>query len=392
MALAVPLHDPRFYVADPAPTYRRLRHEAPVYWHAERGWWAVSRYEDVRWMSIHPETFSSAGGIMIPEEGQEVTPDQIDSIVFMDPPRHRRLRALIKRSFMPSRLRRLEPRIREIVRETVGRLEPGPLDFADQVASELPTITIAEMLGAPHRDWPRLRSWTDAMIGFLDPGASMDAPRAHQEVHGYLTALIDERRKRPSDDLVSVLTQASIDGVGLTEHELYSFCWLLLVAGNETVRNLSSLGTLALLHHPDQLRRLVEEPSLVPRAVEEMLRWCGVVTHMVRTATRDVEIRDQTVRSGQKIVMLYGAANRDEEVFGGDAERFDIARHPNPHLTFGFGEHICVGAHLARLQARALFEELIPLLPRLEPAGEVERVLATMVPGVRHMPLTLRPA
>jgi cytochrome P450 len=388
MAYAVPLHVSDFYVGDPAPYYRRLRNEAPVYWNEERGWWALTKWHDIRFVSVHPELFCSSQGIMIPEEGNEQTQRQTDSLIFTDPPRHRRLRAVVKRSFMPVNLRRLEPRIRALVADVVGRLEAGAvLDFAKEVAGPLPTIVIAEMLGAPVEDWPRFRLWTDAVIGFLDPAEPMTAPEAHVAMHAYLTELIDARRRAPADDLTSELVRSTVDGAPLSESELYSFLWLLLVAGNETVRNLIALGTLALLDHPEQLARLTKEPALVPAAVEEMLRWCGVVTYMARTATQDVDIRGTKIRAGQMVMLLYAAANRDEETFGTDAEAFDVARHPNPHLTFGFGEHICLGANLARLQARLLFEELLPWLPRLELAGDVTRVMATMVPGVRHLPI-----
>ena len=196
-------------------------------------------------------------------------------------------------------------------------------------------------------------------------------------------------RKRRGDDLISILLDAEVDGTRLTTDEIYGFCWLLLTAGNETTRNLISLGTHALLRHPDQLRRFVEEPGIVVPAVEEMLRWCNPVTHMLRTATRDVEIRGRIIRKGQHVVLLYGAANRDEEVFGPDAERFDIGRHPNPHVAFGVGEHICIGAALARLEACVLFEGLRPWLTRMELAGEISRVRATMTPGIRRMPVRL---
>ena len=386
--LAIPLHDPAFYTGDPAPDYRRLRREAPVYWHAERGWWALSKWNDIRRVSIQPELFCSSEGIMIPEEGNDQTQRQVDSLIFTDPPRHRKLRSLLKRSFMPANLRRLEPRIRELVSDLVAHLEPGMrLDFAEEIAGPLPTIVIAEILGAPTEDWPRFRLWTDAVIGFLDPDEEMTAPQAHGEMHAYLTELIEARRRVPREDLTSALVRAEIDGQKLSDSELYSFCWLLLVAGNETVRNLAALGAGALLEHPSQLREVVDRPDLVPGAVEEMLRWCGVVTHMVRTATRDVEVRGTRIAAGQKLVMLYSAANRDEEIFGDDAEEFLVARDPNPHLTFGFGEHICLGANLARLQARLLFEALLPVLPGMELTGEVTRVLATMVPGVRNMPV-----
>ncbi|MBW1884399.1 MAG: cytochrome P450 [Deltaproteobacteria bacterium] len=391
VSLEVPLHDPDFYLGDPNPAYRRLRQEAPVYRHEQRGWWALSRYEDIRWVSINPEIFSSAQGIMIPEGGHEVTPEQIDSLIFTDPPRHRKLRNLIKASFMPSSLRKLEPRLRQIAGEIVYGFEEGRVfDYTDRVAAPMPTLVVAQLLGTPAEDWDQFRRWSDAIIGFLDPEEEMDPAEAHAAMHVYLTELIAARRREPRDDLTSVLVRAEIDGASLTDHELYSFCWLLVVAGNETIRNLVSLGTLALIRHPEQLRALQDRPELIPRAVEEMLRWCGSVTHMARTVTRDVELRGQKLRAGEKVVMLYAAANRDEQVFGDDAEEFVVTRHPNPHLTFGFGEHACLGANMARLQVRTLFAALLPWLPRLELAGEVARVRATMVPGVSRMPVRIR--
>jgi cytochrome P450 len=389
--MQVPLHDPGFYIGDPSPTYKRMRAEAPVYWNEERGLWALTKWADIRRVSIQPELFCSSQGVMIPEAKNDQTQRQVDSLIFTDPPRHRKLRGLVKGSFMPSLVRRLAPRIRTLVGQLVDEIVEGTtFDFAERVAGPLPTIIIAEMLGAPADDWPRFRLWTDAVIGFLDSDERLSPAEAHGAMHAYLTELIEARRRTPQDDLTSALVHAEIDGEQLTDSELYSFCWLLLVAGNETVRNLVALGTLALLEHPEQRRRLLASADLVPRAVEEMLRWCGVVTYMARTATRDVEIRGNRIRSGDMLMLLYAAANRDEEVFGSNAEVFDVSRHPNPHLTFGFGEHICLGANLARLQARLLFEALLPKLPKLELAGEVTRVRATMVPGVRRMPVRMR--
>jgi cytochrome P450 len=207
---------------------------------------------------------------------------------------------------------------------------------------------------------------------------------AHAGIREYFARVLALRRREPRDDLVSLLIAG-----GLDDAEIQSFCWLLLVAGNETTRNLLALGTLALADHPAQLARLRADPQLLPRAIEEMLRWCSPVTHMARTATRDVELRGRKIRAGQCVVMLYGAANRDAEIFGPDAERFEIARHPNPHLAFGSGEHFCLGAGLARLEARVFFEELLARFERIERAGPVQRMRAAMTPAVEHMPLRL---
>jgi cytochrome P450 len=203
----------------------------------------------------------------------------------------------------------------------------------------------------------------------------------------YFQKLIAQRRVEARDDLLSVLAGAEIDGVRLTDEDLLNFAFLLLVAGNETTRNLIALGTLALIAHPDQCRLLVEDSSLIPGAVEEMLRWNSPVTHMARTATADVEIRGQRVAEGDTVVMLYGSANRDEDIFG--SEEFRVTRHPNPHIAFGCGEHSCVGAQLARLEASVMFDELLRRFPRLELVGEVDRMRATMVPGVKRMPVRL---
>jgi cytochrome P450 len=387
MGLRVPLHDPDFYRADPYPAYQRLRREAPVYWHEECGWWALAKYEDVRFVSIHPELFTSTQGVMIPDEGA-MTPTRQDLMIFTDPPRHRKLRAVMKTRFTPGQVAKVEPRIREIAREVVAGIPRGSvIDFAEEVAAPLPTVVIAELIGAPSEDWESFRAWSDAVIGFDDPDTPLTQEEALLALHEYFTRLIEARRLEPRDDVLSSLLTSELNGEKLSSEDVYNFCWLLLIAGNETTRNLIALGTRTLLAHPDQLQKLVETPSLIASAVEEMLRWCNPVSHMLRTATQDVAIRGQTIRQGQQVVMLYGSANRDEEIFGPDAEAFDIARQPNPHIQFGFGEHICIGAALARLEARVMFEELVPALASATLAGEVTRVRATMVPGVRYMPV-----
>jgi cytochrome P450 len=384
-----PLHDPDFYLGDPFPAYRWLRRHAPVYWHEACGWWALSRYEDVRFVSSRPDLFTSTRGIMIPESGG-VSPDQLGLLIFKDPPLHRSLRKLVVDSFTPAKVAALEPRLREIARGLAARLrEGGDLDFAEEIAAPLPTLVIAELIGAPSEDWPRFRIWSDAVIGIEDPAQPVGIAEAQAGLAAYFGALIEARRRAPAGDVISRLLAARVDGEALSTQDIYEFCWLLLIAGNETTRNLIALGTQALLAHPDQLRALQADPGLLPGAIEEMLRWCNPVTHMTRTATADVELRGQKIRAGQCVVLLYGAANRDEEVFAPDPEQFRITRHPNRHLQFGFGEHICIGAHLARLEARVMFEELLPLLGQAALAGPVVRIRSSMVPGVRHMPLHL---
>ena len=383
------LHEPSFYAGDPFPAYAWLRREAPVFWYAERGWWALSRYDDVRFVSSHPELFTSTRGIMLPDSGG-MTPDRLDLMIFNDPPRHRELRSLVKAGFTPHAIEKLAPGLRALAQGIVDAVPAGAeINFAEAVAAPLPTIVIAQLIGAPAEDWDRFRRWSDAIIGYQDPEESMHPEQAHAELHSYFMKLIAIRKEAPRDDLLSNLVAAQREGAPVTDEDLYCLCWLLLVAGNETTRNLIALGTRALLEHPDQLEQLQANPSLLPCAIEEMLRWCSPVTHMVRAANCDVAIRGETIRAGEHVVMLYGAANRDEDVFGPDAESFVVTRHPNRHIQFGFGEHICIGAHLARLEARVVFEALLPRLEGARLVGPVRRVLASMVPGVKHMPVRL---
>jgi cytochrome P450 len=248
---------------------------------------------------------------------------------------------------------------------------------------------IAELIGASPDDWEQFRAWSDAATGTADPEIELDPVVAAGQLFEYFQQLIAARRIEPRDDLLSVLAEAEIDDERLTDEDLLNFAFLLLVAGNETTRNLIALGTLALITHPDQCRLLVADPTLIPMAVEEMLRWNSPVVHMARTATSDIEIRGQQIKAGEVVVMLYGSANRDEDIFGADSEEFKVTRHPNPHIAFGCGEHSCIGAQLARLEATVMFDELLRRFPVLELAGDVDRMRATMVPGVKRMPVRL---
>jgi len=385
----VPLHSPDFYAGDPYPAYRELRASAPVCWNDVTRFWALLKYEDIRFVSSNPATFSSTQGITIPDPALP-SPVQPGSLIFTDPPRHRQMRKLINSGFTRRRVAVLEPKIREIVRGVLDGLEPGSVhEFAEEIAAPLPTRLIAELIGAPPDDWEQFRAWSDAATGTADPEIDLDPMVAAGQLYEYFHELIAARRIEPRDDLLSVLAGAEIDGISLTDEDLLNFAFLLLVAGNETTRNLIALGTLALITHPDQYRLLVNDPSLIPGAVEEMLRWNSPVVHMARTANVDVDIRGQRIAAGDVVVMLYQSANRDEDVFGADSEEFTVTRHPNPHIAFGCGEHSCVGAQLARLEATVMFEELLRRFPGLELVGQVDRMRATMVPGVKRMPVRL---
>lgn len=389
----VPLHSPDFYAGDPYPAYRELRATSPVIWNDVTNFWALLKYEDVRFVSGHPLLFSSTMGITIPDP-DEPEPIQEGNLIFTDPPRHRQLRKLINAGFTRRQVTLLEPKVRAIVKGIVDDVDPTrEYEFAEEIASPLPTRMIAELLGAPPDDWEQFRTWSDAAVGAADPDIELDHNIALAELYEYFTKLIAARRSGEvtgQDDLLTILATAEVDGERLSDMDLLMFSFLLLVAGNETTRNLIALGTLALIEHPDQFALLRSDPSLVPSAVEEMLRFTSPVTHMARQATGDVEIRGQHIKAGDTVVMLYGSANRDEEVFGPDSETFDITRHPNPHIAFGAGEHACLGAQLARLEAQVMFEVLLGAYPTIELTGAVTRLRATMVPGVKRMPVRMR--
>ncbi|WP_204081576.1 cytochrome P450 [Mycobacterium riyadhense] len=383
------MHSPDFYAGNPYPAFKELRATAPVCWNDVTNFWALLKYEDIRFVSINPAMFSSANGITIPDPAL-TNPVQKGSLIFSDPPRHRQLRKLINSGFTRRQVAILEPKIREMVRGILDGIDPGSThEFAEEIAAPLPTRIIAELLGAPPDDWEQFRAWSDATTGTADPEIELDTFVAIGQLYEYFQKLICDRRVQARDDMLSILVNAEIDGQSLCDDELVNFAFLLLVAGNETTRNLIALGTQALIEHPEQCRLLVDDPALIPGAVEEMLRWNSPVVHMARTATVDVEIRGQLIRQGDVVVMLYGSANRDEDVFGDDSEEFKVTRHPNPHIAFGCGEHSCLGAQLARLEACVLFDELLRRFPRLELVGDVSRVRATMVPGVKRMPVRL---
>jgi cytochrome P450 len=388
---SIPLHSPDFYAGDPYPAYRELRATTPVVWNDVTNFWALTKYEDVRFVSGNPGLFTSTKGITIPDPDQP-EPVQEGNLIFTDPPRHRQLRKLINSGFTRRQVTLLEPKVREIVKGILDGVDTGrDHEFAEEIAAPLPTRLIAEMIGAPADDWEQFRTWSDAAVGAADPDIEMDHIVALAELYGYFTKLIEARRSGASvgDDLLSILAAAEVDGERLTDADLLNFSFLLLVAGNETTRNLIALGTLALIDHPEQFAKLRADPSLLPLAVEEMLRFTSPVTHMARQATSDVEIRGQHIKAGDTVVMLYGSANRDEEIFGPTSETFDITRNPNPHIAFGAGEHACLGAQLARLEARVMFEVLLSTYPSIELVGDVSRLRATMVPGVKKMPVRL---
>ena len=387
MLNAPPLHDPQFLAGDPFPAFRCLRAEAPIYWHPTPGFWALTRHEDVVAVSRDPATFCSSRGILLSDIERPIMPRQ--SIIYIDPPEHAKYRKLVQPAFSPGRLRALEDRIAELVRALSSDIdENGINDFVDVFAAPLPLLVIADMLGVPGADRVRFKRWSDAII---DAGTQPSPENMAQSVEllEYFGSVIAERRARPGDDLISVLVHSEIDGERLEEFDLLMFCMTLLVAGNETTRNLLSHGALALATYPDQRTLLAGDPALVPRAVEEMLRWGSPVASFMRMATRETDLRGTCIREGDRLLLLYTSANRDPDVFGADAEEFRVLRDTTRHVAFGFGEHFCLGAQLARMEARIAITHLLERFRSWDLAGTVERLPSLFMRGIVRLPLTL---
>lgn len=385
--------------AVPHEAFGQLRRESPVHFHPEpngnKGFWAITKYRDVVSISKDPKTFSSArGGTNLTElPPQELGVVQL-LMVNMDPPRHTKFRNLVSKGFTPRMTAQLEPIIRNAARSVVDKVaKRGECDFVRSVAAELPLIIIADLLGVPQEDRGKLFDWSNRLIGFDDPEFQTsfeDGKVAAAELWMYSNQLANKRREKPENDLTSVLTQASVDGEKLTEMEFDTFFLMLAVAGNETTRNAISGGMLALMQHPEQRKRVIDDMSLVPSAVEEILRWVTPVIHFRRTATCDVELRGQKIKEGDKVAMFYPSANRDEEIFP-EPFKFDVTRTPNEHLSFGVGQHFCLGANLARLELRIMFEEILRRLPDLELAGDVRRLRSNFINGIKSMPVRFTP-
>jgi cytochrome P450 len=304
-----------------------------------------------------------------------------------DPPEHTRYRKLVQPGFAPSVIRALEPAVRERAVGLVAALEPGAaVDFVPAVSVPFPLMIISELLGVGD-DWPRFFEWSEASIPGASPMTPEERAQLMAEMQEYLLEMTRARRGDPRDDLLSVLANVEVDGENLTDAELVMFLNQLLVAGNETTRNMVSGGMWAFAEHPDQWKRLVDDRSLVPSTVEEWLRWTTSVIAFMRTATRDTVVGDTPISAGDPLLLLYASANRDELEFGPTADRFDIGRQPNHHVAFGFGAHFCIGAALARLEGRALLDALLDRFTVVEPAGAIERTSSSIIAGVRSAPL-----
>jgi cholest-4-en-3-one 26-monooxygenase len=390
------LYDPDTYARGvPHDAFARMRREAPVHRQRQPGadpFWAVTRHRDVVAISRDWGTFSSERrGVLQNILSEEALAMQRLMMLNMDPPRHTKLRGLVNKGFTPKMVALLGDAIRRTCTDIVAAVaERGECDFVTQIAAELPLQVIAEMLGIPREDRHQIFAWSNTMIAADDPEwrrGPEEAQAAAIGMYAYANELAVHRREQPREDLVSVLMQAEVDGERLTETEFDLFFLLLAVAGNETTRNLISGGMLALFEHPDEMRRLRADRSLLDTAVEEMLRWVTPVMLFQRTAQRDTAIAGVPVAEGERVALYYVSANRDEDVFV-DAERFDVGRAPNDHVTFGGGgPHFCLGANLARLEIRVMFETLIDRMSHIEQAGPARRLRSNFINGLKSMPV-----
>ncbi|HEX7520616.1 MAG TPA: cytochrome P450 [Acidimicrobiia bacterium] len=394
----VDLADPFSYKSGPPHEFfTYLRNNEPVYWHPNDGefapgFWVCTKYRDVIAIERDVATYSSAvGGALLEEPG--VGTDLM--MINQDPPQHTRLRMLVARGFTPKVIASMEPSIHRAAVTIVDQVaKKGGADFVPSFAAELPLVVIAELMGVPHEDRHKVFEWSNRMLGRNDPvygHGEEDATDAAMEIFAYAQSLADARKERPFDDIVTQLVTKELEGEKLSDIEFNVFFLLLAVAGNETTRNLMSGGMLALMENPEQRERLVDDLSLLPTAVDEMLRYVSPVQYFRRTTTADTELRGQAIKAGDKVTIWYGAGNRDEEIFD-DAQAFDISRSPNEHIAFGGrGPHYCLGASLAKLEIKMMFEEVLTRVPDFELAGSVEHLHSTLINGITRMPVKFTP-
>jgi cytochrome P450 len=386
------LTDPAFYAGDPHPVYARLRAEAPVFWCEEGQFWALSKYEDVRHVGHGTALFSSRRGTLLTDgRARDAGGPHMPGarhLMRSDPPDHTLLRKIVARSFTPRMISSLEDRARVIARELLDQIDPSAVtDVVGALSAPLTTYVIAELMGVPRERWAEFWLWTDSAIAQVDAGRGDPGLARHVgDLMAFFGELLEQRRRRPADDIVSDLVAGELRGEPLTELDLLTYCKFLLVAGTETTRNLISSGTALLGEHADQRRLLIDSPQLLPDAVEEMLRIVSPVIAFCRTATADTVIRGQRIAAGDYVALLYASANRDADIWA-DPDRFDVLRRQErPHVAFGFGPHVCLGANLARMEARVLFGELLRAYPDFQVTGPAVRGRSTLVAIVERLP------
>jgi cholest-4-en-3-one 26-monooxygenase len=386
----------------PHEWFAHLRANAPVYWHEETdgpGFWAVSKYDDCVAVNRDYEHFSSYAKATFIWDIPEADLEQMRLMMLnMDPPLHTRYRRLVNKGFTPRMVAQLEAKIHETTDDIIDTvIEKGEADFVTDISAELPLVVIADLLGVPQEDRLKMFDWSNRMIGNqdaeyqTDPDTNEAAQLASMELYAYASQLFAQKKADPHDDLMSILTQVEVEGDKLSELELELFFLLLTVAGNETTRNLISGAMHAFFQNPEQWQKLVADRSLLPGAVEEMLRFVTPVMNFRRQCIQPFELHGQQIDADQKVVFFHCSANRDEDVFE-HSDTFDITRHPNPHMAFGGGgPHFCLGANLARMEIRVMFEHLLDRVPDIHLDGDVQRLKSAFINGVKHIPVAFTP-
>jgi cholest-4-en-3-one 26-monooxygenase len=393
----------------PHESWALLRREAPVYWYDRpdvHPFWAITKHADIIEVSRQPELFNELPAdarllFIFKEDPDQDRPEEplLRQLLNMNPPEHGAYRSVVNRRFTPRAIAQLRTQIEDVTAEVLDRAAGyNDGDFVTSISAKLPLALIAEMFGIPRADWDMMFRLSNELIGPEDPEYAQtesirgNVERARMEFFQYFSQLIEDRRKAPRDDLATALTEGRVNGEPIPPFELLSYFALLIVAGNETTRNAITGGLYALINHPDQFERLKADLSLIPTAVEEIVRWTSPVIQFTRIATRDTVLRGQKIREGEVVALFYPSANRDEEVFN-DPDKFDLTRTPNPQIAFGIGEHYCLGANLARLELQVMFRQLIERLEAVEMTGPIERMRSSFVGGIKHMPIrySLRP-
>jgi cholest-4-en-3-one 26-monooxygenase len=395
--------DPEDYAAHGYPhhIWTRLRKDDPVHWWDKTGglpFWAITKHADITELSKRPDVFENGPRLVISNEPEPEDDGMFPpTLIQLDPPKHGIFRKMISTRFTPRALKKIDADIEEIGREIVDALVKddieGECDFVKEVSAPLPIAVIAWLLGVPKSDWNMLFDWTNRTIGAGDPEYQQEgqtpvetARTAMTELFTYFAKLVEEKKKKPGDDLLSLFTTLEYEGKPLELMDVLAWCLIIVVAGNETTRNGTTGGLLAFIENPAELRKLQRDPSLLPSAVEEVVRWSSPIIHFARTATEDYTLRDKKIEKGQSLALFYPSANRDEDIFD-DPFQFRIDRRPNRHVGFGIGEHFCLGSHLARLELTVAYKHLLPRIEEVELAGPVERLRSTVGGGVTRLPI-----